>query len=75
MPMILPSSTLLQSLNPTNVVGQLIVTSHDKVFGYVTFDGKQVRSAGTFKEKAPLSTLTLKGVDATAEKVAIKLFK
>ena len=57
------------------MVGQLIVTSRNSVYGYVTSGGSRINFSGTFKEKGSLSTLTLKGVDATAKKVSIKLFK
>jgi len=55
------------------VVGQLLVTSRNKVYAYVTFDGKQVRLSGAFS--AVRHSLTLRGTDATAEKIAVKLFK
>jgi PKD repeat protein len=58
---------------PGTVVGQLLVTSRNSVYGYVTFEGKPITVSGTFS--AARSSLTLKGTDDTAEKVAIKLFK
>jgi hypothetical protein len=49
------------------------VTSHNKVHGYLTFAGKPVTMSGDFR--AAQLSLTLKGTDATEEKVSIKLFK
>jgi PKD repeat protein len=61
------------SADPATVVGQLLVTSRNSVYGYVTFDSKQINFSGTFS--ASRLSLTLKGIDATAEKVSIKIFK
>ena len=58
---------------PGTVVGQLLVTSRNKVYGYVTFDGKPVTMSGGFSAAQP--SLTLKGMDATLEKVSVKIFK
>jgi hypothetical protein len=58
---------------PGTVVGQLLVTSRDKVYGSVMFEGKQLRLSGTYS--AAHASLTLKGTDETAEKVFVKLFK
>jgi hypothetical protein len=58
---------------PGTVVGQLLGTSRKKVFGYLTFDGKPVTMSGNFN--ATRLSLTLKGTDATTEKVSIKIFK
>ena len=55
------------------VVGQLLVTSRSKVYGYVTVDGKSITLSGTFKEAHP--SLTLKGTDETAEKVLVTIFR
>jgi PKD repeat protein len=59
--------------DPGTVVGQLLVTSHNKAFAYVTADGKQLRLSGTFN--ALRRTLTLRGTDATAERVTVKISK
>ncbi len=61
------------SADPGTVVGQLLVTSKNKVYAYVTFDGKQIRLSGTFS--AARNTLTLRGTDAAAETVSIKISK
>ena len=61
------------STDPATVVGQLLVTSRNSVYGYVTFDGKPINFSGTFS--ASRLSLTLKGKDATMEKVSIKLFR
>ena len=63
------------STDLATMIGQLVATSRGSVYGYITSGGKQINFSGTFKEKGSQSTLTLKGVDATAEKVSIKLFK
>jgi PKD repeat protein len=64
---------IVTSDTPGAVVGQLLVTSRNKVHGYLTFDGKPVTMAGTFS--AARLSLILKGTDATAEKVSIKIYK
>jgi hypothetical protein len=51
----------------------LLVTSRNSVYGYVTFDGKPINFSGTFS--ASRLSLTLKGKDATMEKVSIKIFR
>jgi len=61
------------SEDPGTVVGQLLVTSRNKVYAYVTFDGKQLRLSGTFSTVR--RTLTLRGTDATAETVSVKVLK
>ncbi|HXI83612.1 MAG TPA: alpha-amylase family glycosyl hydrolase [Verrucomicrobiae bacterium] len=58
---------------PGTVVGQMLVTSRNKVYAYVTFDGHQLRLSGVFS--AVRRSLTLRGTDETAEKIAVKLFK
>jgi hypothetical protein len=61
------------SADSGTVVGQLLVTSRNKVYAYVTVGGKQLRLSGTFS--AVRGTLTLRGTDATAERVAVKIFR
>jgi PKD repeat protein len=58
---------------PGTVVGQLLVTSRNKVYGYLTFSGKPVTMSGNFR--AARLSLTLNGMDATADKISIKIFK
>jgi hypothetical protein len=58
---------------PGTVVGQLLVTSRNKVYGYATFDSKPVTMSGTFS--AARLSLTLKGTDTSGEKVSIKIFQ
>jgi uncharacterized repeat protein (TIGR01451 family) len=61
------------SAAPSTDVGQLLVTSRNKVYGYAASGGKQINFSGTFDGKK--SSLNLKGTDATAEKVTIELFQ
>lgn len=61
------------SAAPGTVVGQLLVTSRNKVYGYVTFGGEQITLSGNFN--AARLSMTLRGTDATAEKVAVRLFQ
>jgi hypothetical protein len=61
------------SAAPGTVVGQLLVTSRNKVDGYITFGGKQITLSGNFS--AARRSMTLKGAGATAAKVAVKLFQ
>jgi uncharacterized repeat protein (TIGR01451 family) len=61
------------SADPGTVVGQLLVTSRNKVYAYVTFDGKQIQLSGTFIARR--QTLTLRGTDTTAERFTIKISK
>ena len=61
------------SAAPGTVVGEILVTSRNKVYGFLTFDGKQLRFSGTFN--AVRRSLTLRGTNATAEKVSIKIFR
>jgi hypothetical protein len=61
------------SLDPGTVVGQLLVTSKNKAYAYIATGGKQLRLSGTFS--AARRTLTLRGTDASAERVSIKIFQ
>jgi hypothetical protein len=63
------------SVDPGTVVGQLLVTSRNKVYAYVTFGGTQFRVSGTFS--AVRQTLTLRGTDGNTppERITIKLVK
>ncbi len=61
------------STDPSTIVGQLLVTSRNSVYGYFTFDGKPINFSGTFS--ASRLSLTLKGKDATMEKVSIKILR
>jgi hypothetical protein len=54
---------------PGTVVGRLLVTSRNKVYGYVTFDGKRVTLSGSFNVVKP--TMSLRGSDDTGQKVRI----
>lgn len=58
---------------PSTVIGQLLVTSRNSVYGYVTVNGKPVTMSGSFS--AAHLSLTLKGTDATPEKVSIRIFR
>jgi hypothetical protein len=57
------------SAAPGTVVGQLLVTSHNKIYGYVTFGGGHVTMTGSFNIRK--LTMSLKGTDNTGEKVRI----
>ena len=61
------------TLNTNAVVGQLIATSRNVVYGYVAVGGTNITMSGKFNEKK--LSLTFKGKDETAEKVSIKLFQ
>jgi glycosidase/PKD repeat protein len=61
------------SADPGTVVGQLLVTSRNKVYAYATFSGKRLRLSGTFS--VVRRSLTLRGTDATAERVSVKIFQ
>ncbi len=58
---------------PATVVGQLLVTSRNQIYGYITFASKPINFSGSFN--VPRGALLLKGTDATAEKVTINLFQ
>jgi PKD repeat protein len=64
---------VVTSGDPGTVVGQLLVTSRNKVYAYVAFGSKQLRLSGTFN--AMRRSLTLRGTDATAETVSVKIFQ
>ncbi len=64
---------IAESADPGTVVGQALVTSRNKVYAYVTFDGKQLRLSGAFS--ATRHTLTLRGTDAAAETVSVRISK
>ncbi len=53
------------------MVGQLLVTSHNKIYGYLTFDGKRVTLSGLFNLQK--FTMTLQGTDSAREKVKVQL--
>jgi PKD repeat protein len=57
------------SAAPGAVVGQLLVTSHDKIYGYVTFGSRQMTMSGSFNFRK--LTINLKGTDNAGEKVRI----
>jgi PKD repeat protein len=61
------------SADPGTVVGQLLVTSRNKVYGYATIGGKPTALSGTFS--VARVSLTLRGTDATAERVSVKIFR
>ncbi len=58
---------------PGTVMGQLLVTSRNSVYGYVIFGGKPTTMFGTFS--AARLSLKLKGMDTSAEKLTIKIFR
>jgi sugar lactone lactonase YvrE len=59
--------------DPSTTIGKLLVTSHSKVYGYVTFNGKSYSCSGTFN--AVRHALTLKGKSETGEKISVKIYK
>jgi PKD repeat protein len=59
------------SAAPGTVVGQLLVTSRNKIYGYVTFGGRQVTMSGSFNIRK--FTMSLTGTDNTGKKVKIQL--
>jgi PKD repeat protein len=61
------------TLNTNAVIGQLIATSRDVVYGYVTTGGTNITMSGKFNSKKLPMTMTFKGTDTTADKVSIKL--
>jgi hypothetical protein len=62
---------IVTSTAPGTVVGQLLVTSHNRIYGYVTFSGKPVTMSGSFNLRK--FTMTLKGADIAGEKVGIQI--
>src|ERR1017187_5295117 len=54
---------------PGTVVGQLLVTSRNKIYGYLTFLGKPVTISGSFNIRK--LTMSLKGTDNAGEKIRI----
>jgi PKD repeat protein len=61
------------TLNTNTVVGQLIATSRNVVYGYITTGGTNITMSGKFN--ATKLSMTFKGTDMTADKVSIQLFK
>ena len=56
---------------PGTVVGQLLVTSRNRVYGSVTFGGKQVTVSGSYNARK--STMSLTGASNTGEKFNLRL--
>ena len=66
------------TVDTNTVVGQLIATSRNVVYGYVTVGGTNITMSGKFKDrsaKALPDVMTFKGKDTTADKVSIQLLK
>jgi PKD repeat protein len=63
------------TINTNTVIGQLIATSRDVVYGYVAVGGTNITMSGKFNEKK--LSLTFKGAvtDTPAEKISIQLFQ
>ena len=61
------------NLDPGTILGQLLLTSHGKAYGYLTLNGRLISLSGNFKAAHP--SLTLKGTNQTAEKVSVRLSK
>jgi PKD repeat protein len=58
---------------PGTVVGQLLVTSRNKVYGYITFDNNRINFSGAFS--IPKLSLKFKGTDDGGDKITIELFQ
>jgi hypothetical protein len=58
---------------PGTVVGQLLATSRNRVYGYVMVGGQQITLSGNFS--AARHSMTLKGTSTNGAKVAIKIFQ
>jgi PKD repeat protein len=63
------------STDTNTVVGELLVTSRNKVYAFVTFNTKEVHLSGTFSTPRATATLTLRGTDSSADRVTIKIVK
>jgi PKD repeat protein len=61
------------SAAPGAVVGQLLITSLNKIYGYLAIGGKQATMSGSFNLKK--STMSLKGTDNTGDKVSLQLIQ
>jgi uncharacterized repeat protein (TIGR01451 family) len=62
------------STDTNTVVGELLVTSHNKVYAFVASgSNKEFELSGTFTMPRAMPTLTLRGADATGERVTIKI--
>lgn len=59
--------------DPGTTLGQLIVNSQGRVFGYVSVDGQPVPLSGKFSPTKP--SINLKGKASAGEFVTIKLVK
>jgi PKD repeat protein len=59
------------SAAPGTVVGQLLITSRNAIYGYITFGGKSVTMSGSFNIKK--LTMSLKGTDNTGEKIKLQI--
>ncbi len=62
------------SADVDTVTGQLLVTSHNRVYGYLTIGGKSVTMSGSINVRKVI-TLDLNGTDNTGEKVKIQLMQ
>ncbi len=59
------------SADPSTMVGQLLATSRNRVYGYIMFSGKPVTMSGLFNVRR--LAMNLNGMDNTGEKVKIKI--
>jgi PKD repeat protein len=59
--------------DPSTVVGQLVVTSRNRVYGYITFGGKPITMFGLFN--VGRLGMSLNGTDNRGERVKIKIVR
>ncbi len=59
------------STDPDDVVGQMLATSRNRVYGYVMFGNRQVTMSGLFNSRR--STMILNGADDIGERVRLRL--
>ncbi len=61
------------SLDPSTTLGEVLVTSKNKVYGYFIFNSQPITMSGTVNVKS--MTMSLTGMTSTAEKVKIKIVR
>jgi PKD repeat protein len=62
---------IVTGADPSTVVGQLLVTSRNRVYGYVNFSGRPVTMSGLFN--APRLAMNLNGTSNAGERVSIRI--
>jgi PKD repeat protein len=61
------------SADPGTIVGQMVVTSRNRVYGYVTFNGTSVTMSGLLNVRR--LTMNLNGKDSTGERVRFRIMQ